>query len=244
MNLKNNKYGKWIGAGLGWTIGGPIGAVLGFAFGSFVDSSDLAQFNRRTAVTTKGDFIVSLLVLIAAIMKADQRILRSELNFVKTYFIKSFGEEETSEMLKMLRDIIKQDIPLREVTGQIRSRMDYSSRLQLMHLIFGIAFSDGEIKKSELIQIEQTGIDLGISTADINSLKGMFIKSSDWAYEVLEVSRSDGNEDIRKKYRQLALKNHPDKVAYLGEEIRKRAEEKFGRIQEAWETVKDERGIG
>jgi DnaJ like chaperone protein len=243
MNIKNKKFGKWIGAGLGWTIGGPIGAVLGFAFGSFVDNSDLDQFDRKSHDTTPGDFIVSFLVVIAAVMKADQRVLRSELDFVKNYLIKSFGEEETTEMLRILRDILKQDIPLRDVTGQIRSRMDYSSRLQLMHLIFGIAFSDGEISRQELIQLEQTGIDLGISNADITSLKGMFVKSSDWAYEVLEVSRNDSNDHIKRKYRQMALKNHPDKVAYLGEEIRKRAEEKFAKIKEAYEALKIERGI-
>jgi DnaJ like chaperone protein len=242
MNIKHKKFGKWIGAGLGWTIGGPIGAVLGFAFGSFIDNSDPDQFDRKSPDTTKGDFMVSLLVLIAAVMKADQRVLRSELNFVRNYLKKSFGEDETTEMLRMLRDIIKQDIPLRDVTRQIRTRMDYSSRLQLMHLIFGIAFSDGEISRSELIQLEQTGMDLGISIADINSLKGMFVKSYDWAYDVLEVSRNDSIEQIKKKYRQLALKNHPDKVSYLGEEIRKRAEEKFARIQQAWEAVKADRG--
>lgn len=243
MNIKNKKFGKWIGAGLGWTIGGPIAAVLGFAFGSFIDNSDPDQYDRKSPDTTKGDFMVSLLVLIAAVMKADQRVLRSELNFVRNYLKKSFGEDETNEMLRMLRDILKQDIPLRDVTRQIRTRMDYSSRLQLMHLIFGIAFSDGEISRSELIQIEQTGMDLGISIADVNSLKGMFVKSYDWAYDVLEVSRNDSIEQIKKKYRQLALKNHPDKVSYLGEEIRKRAEEKFSRIQQAWEAVKTDRGI-
>lgn len=243
MNLKDKKFGKWIGAGLGWTIGGPIGAVLGFAFGSFVDNTDLNQFDRKEPVTTKGDFIVSFLVLIAAVMKADQKVLKSELNFVKNYLVSSFGEDETAEMLVMLRDILKQDIPLREVTGQIRSRMDYSSRLQLMHLIFGIAYSDGEINQPELIRIEQTAVELGISHADITSLKGMFVRSSEWAYEVLETSRNDSNDQIKRKYRQLALKNHPDKVAYLGEEIRKKAEEKFAKIHQAWEAIKIERGI-
>jgi DnaJ like chaperone protein len=237
------KFGKWIGAGLGWTIGGPIGAILGFAFGSFVDSSDLEQFERNNIHTTTGDFMVSLLVLIAAVMKADRRVLRSELTFVKTYLSKSFGEAETSEMLRMLRDILKQNIPVRDVTRQIRSRMDYPSRLQLMHLIYGIALSDGSLAQSEIIQLEQTGIDLGINQADMNSLKGMFIKSPDWAYQVLEVNGDASNEDIKKKYRQMALKNHPDKVAYLGEEIRKRAGEKFQKIHEAWEAIRTERGI-
>jgi len=237
------KFGKWIGAGLGWTIGGPIGAILGFAFGTFMDESNLKRFDNKSPDTTTGDFIVSLLVLIAAVMKADQRVMRSELTFVKNYLDKSFGEEDISEILKMLRDILKQNIPIRDVTRQIHSSMDYSSRLQLMHLIYGIALSDGSVSQSEIIQLEQIGLDVGISQADINSLKSMFIKSSDWAYSVLEVNQSATNEEIKKKYRQLALKNHPDKVAYLGEEIRMRAQEKFQKVHEAWETIKQERGI-
>jgi DnaJ like chaperone protein len=238
------KFSKWIGAGLGWTFAGPIGALLGFAFGSIVDSTDLEQFNKyHSETTTTGDFVVSLLVLIAAVMKADQRIVRSELDFVKTYLTRSFGQEETIEMLKMLRDMLKQDIPIKEVTAQIRTQMDYSSRLQLMHLLFGLAFADGTISEPEAIQIEQIGIDLGISHSDLVSLKSMFSRNNDWAYSMLGISRNDSNEDIKKKYRQLALKNHPDKVAYLGEEIRQNAQEKFQKIQEAWEQVKKDRGL-
>jgi DnaJ like chaperone protein len=237
------KISKWIGAGLGWTLGGPIGAILGFAFGSYVDSSDPDTYYRKETKTTTGDFVVSLLVLIAAVMKADQRIVKSELDYVKNHLTRYFGAEEASNQILMLRDILKQDIPIRDVTRQINSKMDYPSRLQLMHLIFGIAMADGNISASETIQIEQIGADLDISQADLNSLKNMFVKTADWAYNVLEVSLSLTNEEIKAKYRQMALKNHPDKVAYLGEEVRKQAEAKFVKIQEAWESIKKERNI-
>ncbi len=237
------KFGKWIGAGLGWTIGGPIGAILGFALGTFVDASDLKRFDNKSPDTTTGDFVVSLLVLIASIMKADQKVLKSELTYVKINLIRLFGEEETSEMLRILRDLLKQDIPLKDVTMQIRARMDYPSRLQLMHLIMGIAMSDGAVSESEIIQIERIGLDLGMSQSDMRSLRNMYQKSADWAYQVLEISPTASNEDVKKAYRQLALKNHPDKVAYLGEEIRKSAQEKFQKINEAYESIKKERGM-
>jgi DnaJ like chaperone protein len=237
--------GKLIGVGFGWAIAGPIGAILGFAFGSIVDASNLEKLEniREDQDTTTGDFIVSLLVLMAAVMKADQKIMRSELDFVRNYLVKSFGEEDASEMILMLRNILKQEIPLKDVTKQIRSKMDYPSRLQLMHLIFGIALADGVIVESELIQIEQIGVDLGISENDLNSLKSMFIKSTHWSYDVLEVKKEAGNDEIKKAYRLMALKNHPDKVAYLGEEIRQRAQEKFQKIQEAYEVIKKERNM-
>lgn len=237
------KFGKWIGAGLGWTIGGPIGALAGFAFGTFIDASNFEKLENAHPDTTTGDFVVSLLVLIAAVMKADRRVMQSELNFVKHYLVKSFGEEETLEMLRILKDILKQDIPIHEVTSQIRQRMDYSSRLQLIHLVFGIALSDGHASAEEIALVESIAAGLGLSGSDIISVKNMFLPSTNWAYKILEIEPSATDEEVKKAYRQLALKNHPDKVAYLGEEIRLKAQEKFQKISEAFETVKKERGL-
>lgn len=237
------KFGKWIGAGLGWTIGGPIGALLGFAFGSVLDASTLEKFSTQQERTTTGDFMISLLVLFAATMKADQRVLRSELEFVKKYLSRSFGEKETLELLKVLRNLLKQDIPVEDVCRQIRIRMDYASRLQLIHLLYGLALADSSLADSEMAQIEHIAASLGIQAADIRSIRNMFVPSTEWAYQILEVQRNVSDEDLKKAYRKLALKNHPDKVAYLGEEIRKKAEEKFQRITQAYEAVKKERGL-
>lgn len=237
------KFSKWIGAGLGWTIGGPIGALVGFAFGSLVDASNIEKFENKRFDTTTGDFVVSLLVLMAAVMKADRKVMQSELAFVKQYLVKAFGEEEALEMVRILQDILKQDIPLKEVTLQIKGRMDYPSRLQLIHLIYGIAKADGNISDAEMSVIEQIAYDLGLSGADIHSVKNMYFQSADWAYRVLEIDSRASNEEIKKSYRQLALKNHPDKVAYLGEEIRKKSQEKFQKIVEAFEVIKKERKL-
>ncbi len=101
--------------------------------------------------------------------------------------------------------------------------------------------ADGDISDAEMAVIEQIAYDLGLSGADIISVKSMYFQSADWAYRVLEIDSRASNEEIKKAYRQLALKNHPDKVAYLGEDIRKKAQEKFQKINEAYEAVKKER---
>jgi DnaJ like chaperone protein len=235
------KFIKWIGAGLGWTIGGPIGAVLGFAFGTLVDAANIDKYEKHK--TTTGDFVVSMLVLIASAMKADARVVKSELDYVKRYLIKTFGEEEAAKMLLLLRDLMKKDIPLEEVSSQIKQKMNYASRLELLHLIYGIANSDGSIDVSENSVIEILAEHIGITLHDARSVKAMFIKSTDWAYEILEVTRATSTKEIKKAFRQLALKNHPDRVTYLGEEIRKKADEKFSSINQAYESIKKERGI-
>ncbi|MBN2612652.1 MAG: TerB family tellurite resistance protein [Bacteroidales bacterium] len=236
------KFGKWIGAGLGWTFGGALGAIIGFAFGSFIDISgeDILSHERKT---TTGDFIVSLLTLIAGVMKADGRVLKSELDYVKAYFVQVFGRDTALEAVRMLKNILEQEIPLREVCMQVKQRMDYSSRLQLVHFLFGIANADGQIDKSELRTIEEICGYLGIAAADIESTKNMFVKSSGWAYKILEIDPGASDEEVKKAYRMMAVKHHPDKVSYLGEDIKRQADEKFKRINEAYETIKKERGI-
>ena len=234
-------FGKWIGGGLGWAFGGPIGGLLGFAIGAVIDSVEVKKID--TMPTTAGDFMISLLVLMAAVMKADGKIMKSELDYIKTYLLRNFGEDDTAEALKVLKEILNKPIPLADVCNQIRSHTDYSSRLQLLHLLFGIALADGVISKDELIIIDEITARLGINTADLDSIKSMFIEQTDWAYKVLEIDKTATNEEIKKAYRKIALKNHPDKVAYLGEDIRKAANEKFQKVNEAYEKVKKERGI-
>jgi DnaJ like chaperone protein len=236
------KFGKWIGAGLGWAFGGPLGAIFGFAVGSFIDATKIEVVHGERT-TTPGDFVASLLVLVSAIMKADGKVVRSELDYVKRYFVQAFGTAAASEALQMLRDILKQNINIREVSQQIRQRMDYSSRLQLLHFLYGIANADGKIDPSELKLIEQIAYYLGISSADSGSIKNMFIKSTDSAYIILGVDRTATDEEIKKAYRKLAVKYHPDKVNYLGEDIRNKAKEKFQQINEAYKAIKKERGI-
>ena len=235
------KYGKWIGGGLGWALLGPLGGVLGFVVGSMFDRSDGQQ--RVFSGTTHGDFTMSLLTLTAAVMKADGRILKSELEYVREYFSKSFGPAASQEAMLYLRDLLKQEIPLRDVCYQIKHRLDHSSRLQLLHFLFGVSKADGKVHPREVEIIEKIAGYLGISAKDMGSIKAMFYEDTDAAYRVLEIEASVNDDEVKKAYRKMANKYHPDKVAYLGEDIRKAAGEKFRKVKNAYETIKKDRGM-
>ncbi|MDJ0721924.1 MAG: DnaJ domain-containing protein [Desulfobacterales bacterium] len=60
----------------------------------------------------------------------------------------------------------------------------------------------------------------------------------DTPHEVLGVGPDASQQEIRRAYRRLAAQYHPDKVAHLGEEIRRLADAKFKTIQSAYETLK------
>lgn len=234
------KYGKWIAGGLGWAFLGPIGGIIGFALGSLFESSEQTVY---TGQTSRNSFLVSLIVLVAEVMRADGKVVRAELEYVKQYFLRSFGESASKEALMLLRDILKKEVPLKDVCHQVRDNMDYPSRLQLLHLLFGISNADGILHPSEINVITNIASYIGVSSADFESIKSMFYDSVESCYKVLEVTPTATNEEIKKAYRNMALKHHPDKVSYLGEDIRKTSEEKFQKVNEAYEKIKKERGF-
>ena len=236
------KLGKWIGGGLGWAFFGPIGGLFGFAIGSLLDV-DIKVQKGTTGATTQGDFMLSLIVLVAAVMKADGKVLKSELDYVKGFLITNFGKESAAEALKFLKEALNQDIPLIDVAVQIKQNLDYSSRLQLVHFLYGIAQADGIVHKAELNMILEIGYAMGISAQDMNSIEAMSGNNLESAYKVLEIDATASNDDVKKAYRKLAQVHHPDRVSYLGEEIQKSAKEKFQKINEAYERIKKERGM-
>lgn len=238
-------FGKWLGGGLGFVMGGPIGGLLGFLVGSVLDNTTVytSALPGRSLRTTQGDFGMSLLVLVAAVMKADGTIVKSELDYVKQFFVRQFGQESAKEALLMLKDILKQEIPVRDVCDQISSNMDYSSRLQLIHLLFNVSLADKSIHSSEIEILGKISGYLGITSSDYLSIKNMFIPETDSSYKILEIEQSATNEDVKKAYRRMAMKYHPDKVSHLGDEYRKSAEEKFKKVNEAYDRIKKERNM-
>ncbi|MBM3403852.1 MAG: molecular chaperone DnaJ [Bacteroidetes bacterium] len=235
------RLGKWIGGGLGWAFGGPIGAILGFALGSMFDGVSFSKEGLQT--TQRGDFHVSLLILSAAVMKADGKVLKSELDYVRDFLIRQFGVDEATQQLLLLREVLKQDYQIQDVCAQIRNFMEYPSRLQLIHFLFGISQADSRYHPKEVETIERISENLGIPREEYRSIRAMFIKDLHSSYEILEVISSATDDEIKKSYRRLAVQHHPDKVAHLGEDIRKAATEKFQKINAAYEEIKKQREI-
>lgn len=236
------KFAKWIAGGLGWALFGPIGGIVGFVAGAYLEKeAQPAQTGRGR--TTTGGYAMTLLVLTAAVMKADGKVVKSELDYVKRYFVQAFGPDAATEALRMLRDILKQQIPLNEVCAQVEANMDYASRTQLLHFLYGIAQADGRIDTREQKVIDEIGYRIGISANDIGSVRSMFVRNSNWAYDVLEIKPDASDEDVKKAYRKMAVKYHPDKVSHLGEDFQKKAKDKFQKLSEAYETIKKERNM-
>ncbi len=246
--------GRLLGAGIGFATGGVIGALIGGAIGSMFDNVATGRqiggggqrqqsWSQSRQQMSQNDFYSSLLVLIAAVMKADGVVKKSELDYVKRYLLNTFGETKATQLLHTLRDILQKDIPLQQVCLEIRQNMQYASRLELLHVLYYIAQSDGNIDDSELDVISTIANGLGISYSDAQSIKATFYDDLDSAYQMLEITPSATDEEVKKAYKKMAVKYHPDKVSHLGEDVQKTANEKFRKINEAYEKIKKQRNI-
>jgi DnaJ like chaperone protein len=234
-------FTKWIAGGLGWAFFGPVGGIFGFLLGSMFDGAE--KLKTESGKTTPGDYAISLLVLIAAMLRADGKVLRSELDYVKNFLIQNFGKDGAQEALAMLKDLLKQEIPVRDVCNQITEHVNYSSRLQLLHFLYGLGYADGRLDSNEERLLEIIANGLRIEAKDMNSLKSMFKNTIEDYYKVLEIDSTVPDEEVKKAYRKMAMKYHPDKVATMGEDVKKAAHEKFQKLNHAYEQIKKERGM-
>jgi len=243
MKMSVGKQLLW--GGLGWVLAGPIGGIVGFTLAALSERRgypSLGSWESAPAYpqTKPGDFAVSLLVLFAYVMKADKRLLLSELDYIKQFLFQNFGRENTRDLMILFQDILKQDYSLPTICRQVKSHMDHPSRLEMIHVLFGLSQADGHVHPQEIDAIHKIANYLGVSHPDFESIKAMFVKDTTSAYKILEIDTDASPEEIKRAYRKMANKYHPDKVAHLGDELKHLAEEKFKTINTAYQQIKKE----
>ena len=190
----------------------------------------------------RNSFLMSLLVLSASVIKADGKITDKEIATLRSFFSRNFGAWAADEAEELVREIANKDYNLYDVCMQIRSCMDYSQRLQLYHYLVSLGACDG-LHQREVDVLETIATYIGLSKAEVDSIFAQFRPSNDSNYKILEITPQASNDEVKKAYRKMAIKYHPDKVATLGEDIQKAAEEKFKAVSQAYEAICRERGM-
>ena len=264
-------FGKWIGGYLGWSAAGPIGALIGFLVGaifdSVVDGSSTAsigadsftaddrantQQRRRQQQGDRNSFLVSMLVLSSYIIRADGKIMHSEMELVRGFLRQNFGDvaaQQGDEILKRLFEEQKQmgeaayKESIRRSCVQIQMHMDQSQRLQLLSFLVMIAQADGRVDPAEVTALREVAQWMQLAPDNVDSMLHLKGDSLEDAYKVLGVSPDATDDELKKAYRKLALEHHPDRVAKLGDDVRQAAEKKFQEINAAKERIWKARGL-
>lgn len=272
--------GKWIGSALGWILSGGnvLGAIAGYCIGSLLsdatstaerengfngngntfrnDYSD-TQFNQRPFEEDRNSFLFSMLVLSSYIIKADGKIMHSEMNCVRNFLRNNFGEQavqQGEDILLKLFEMQKQQgattfkETIRKSCVEISFHMNIGQRLQLLDYLIIIAKVDGIVSPEEVYALKEVATYLGLSAQDVDSMLNMEASPNqqiglDEAYKILGISPNATNDEVKAAYRKMALKHHPDRVSTLGDDVREAAEKKFQEINNAKERIYKARGL-
>ena len=231
---------KWVAAVIGYSFLRFPGAILGFMVGGFFEflSKNSIQIRTSSYAIKPETFQLNLLALSALIIKADGKIEQKELDFVRSFFIGQYGKERADSIFRTFNTQIKKETQhLDQLTRIFVQQTAYETRLQILHFLFGIANADGNISDIELQKLSQVARGMRLRLPDFESIKAMFVKNTDNAYKILEVDSNASLDEIKKAYRKMAKKYHPDKLRGQDPAMIKGAEEKFREVQKAYETL-------
>tara|TARA_B100001250_G_scaffold101810_1_gene85709 strand:- start:6318 stop:7025 length:708 start_codon:yes stop_codon:yes gene_type:complete len=226
---------KWVGIGAGWFFAGPIGAIIGY----YISKSFFDGKNDEAKA-----YELSLLILSSLVIKSDGKVVKAELDYVKDFFVNTFGVKKANKYFEIFNKLNKQSLntKLRPVCQQLNAYVNHASRLQIIHFLFGISASDDDIHPSEIELINKIAGYLNINQYDFDSIKSMFFSkengnSLDRWYSILEIDKNASDAEIKKAHRKMVIKYHPDKLQGVSDDIIKLAEEKFLLVQKAYENI-------
>lgn len=265
--------GAFLGALNGGPLGAIAGFILGSVVDSLTDTKSDATannaysnghqgfaedddiLNRRRQSQAQGDrngFLFSLMVLSAHIIQADGKIMHSEMEMVRQFLRVNFGENAVSQgnnILLRLFDYRKQhgeqswSQQIGEACRQIRMAMPEEHRLQLVAFLAQISKADGKVDESEIRELRNVAYNLGLNASVVDQMLSLGGKTLDDAYKVLGLTKDATDDEVRKAYRKLALKYHPDRVATLGDDVKEAAQKKFQELNDAKERIYKARNL-
>lgn len=261
--------GKLIGGGLGWAIFGPLGALIGGMIGNQFDRradggrevpfdyyarAGGPRQDPRFVANPAGSFAAVLMALIAWVIRADGKVTGAEVRKAREFVTRTFPDN-AADLMDLLKELLDRRYDVGPICAQARAHLDTSERLELLQLLADVAMADGEGHSAELSAIAQIAAGLGVREEDLRRvLSGWSHAGAGTAapgaaragastYALLGLTAAASDEELKAAYREQAKKHHPDRVAHLGEEVRRHSEEKFKALQEAWAAIRRERGL-
>ncbi len=246
--------GKVVGGTIGFALLGPLGAVAGAAFGHAFDKTDARYLEGGPSSVLPGEqaqfmFFVAAFSMLAKLAKADGRVSKSEIDSIEKFMLYDLNLDPQSRQVAMniFRTALQSPETFENFALQFYGQ--FSGQPQMLDLMVDImlrvSLADGSMSPGEEKLVLAAVRIFNFSDEHYRQIRSRHIKDVDKYYAILGCSPGDPEAQIKRQYRKRVGEYHPDKIASKGlpEEFTKFAAEKFREIQEAYEKIKEERGI-
>ena len=263
--------GGFLGLLQGGPLGMLAGIVLGAIFDSAMDDgNNFTEEEKRRYGTEearvygnngtrtrrqqgeRNGFLFSLMVLAAHIIHADGRIMHSEMEFVRRFLRQNFSAEAEREGEGILLRLFEEkkrmgtsewNAEITAICQQLQWGMPQEQRLQLVAFLCEIAKADGKVQPEEREALRGICREMGLDGQTAEQMMGLGGETVEEAYRVLGLHPDATDDEVRQAYKRMARENHPDRVASLGEDVRRAAEKKFQEIADAKDRIYKARGM-
>ncbi len=253
---------KWLGAFLGFYTGQFIGALIGFFIGSSIDralSLGVGAVNPLSGKHRQDIFLKTAFTLMGKLAKADGHISQSEIDHVENFMTQlGMTDAHRQQAIAYFKEGSQAGYDIGPQLTEFISVCGHTKNLRqvLLSYLVGVALADGVLDAAEEKLLREIALTLGFSAAEFDQLIRM-IKGQDHfaggqatsasaledAYDALGVSSEDSDQKIKRAYRSLMSKYHPDKLMGQGlpEDMIKGATERSQEIQAAYDMIKKSR---
>lgn len=230
------------------------GSYYGGSYSSGSSSSGY-QRSERVDTGTRNGFLFSMLTLASYIIRADGKIMHSEMETMRSFLRQNFGQTAVDEGNAIMLKLFEQQKQMEdqqpgsyrqviiEACEQLRRVLNRPQRLQLLSLLAMVAKADGHVASAEVVALREVTAHLGLEESELNSMLNLGSTTLSNAYAVLEIDETATDDEVRAAYKRMVVKHHPDRVASLGEDIKAAAEKKMREINEAKELIYKARGL-
>ncbi|OGQ98431.1 MAG: molecular chaperone DnaJ [Deltaproteobacteria bacterium RIFOXYD12_FULL_55_16] len=241
--------------------------ILGFIFFSglflvimvFVGIWGFSQYIRRMASRyeqsqTEGhnQFVFLLINILIRIAQVDGVVTKAELGPIENFFRHHlrYNQSQMYWVRDLIQDALASKASLEALLTEFKSHFAYEPRLILLELIYQVLYTNAQVSPQELAMVQTIADFLEITAYDHHAIRSKYVsggrgrafsgqvRSETQYYEILGLAPGASAEEIKSAYRKLSMQCHPDKVAHLGEEFRRVAEEKMKELNEAYQHLK------
>ncbi|MFL2819295.1 MAG: TerB family tellurite resistance protein [Candidatus Puniceispirillales bacterium] len=236
-------WGKIIGGATGFAFGGPIGALLGSVAGHAIDKiKTKKKLPEETALKQIG-FTIGVIVLSAKMAKADGKVTEDEIRAFKEKI--NIPDNEIKNVAKLWDQAKKTTDGFQIYARQIANLLEKNSSVleELLKLLIIIALADGKITIPEIKYLKEVGNIFGFSEEDFERIYLSKSGVSSDPYQILGVSRDASINEIKQKWKQLAINHHPDRLISQGipEDLIHKSTSRLKEINNAWDTIQNKR---